>query len=88
VSKRSMWQSISVVANNTAEARARVIRSTRCWAGDIGTEPIANLGPADGGQAVGLLRVLLGSRGLGRRLWLGSRDSNPNYLIQSQASYR
>lgn len=20
--------------------------------------------------------------------WLGSRDSNPNYLIQSQASYR
>ena len=21
-------------------------------------------------------------------LWLGSRDSNPNYLIQSQASYR
>jgi hypothetical protein len=22
------------------------------------------------------------------RLWLGSRDSNPNYLIQSQASYR
>ena len=37
---------------------------------------------------VAAVDALVASRTLTTSFWLGNRDSNPNYLIQSQAFYR
>ena len=72
------------VANHVAEAMAshKSVVAVRLgygvFRGVKTRERRGNVDPA----ALDLSRHLVGF------LWLGSRDSNPNYLIQSQASYR
>ena len=72
-----------------SQVGARAVRSRHLGGAGIWNRLSASFGSADEANEAGNFGVAVELRNLGPSwLWLGSRDSNPNYLIQSQASYR